>query len=170
MADPNPDRDQAIQQELRLSRKFSIADAIGQEAGNFMKGASPVPRLVQVKTEIAALLRDYIKDDAGALLPVLQNWITTDERRISRHLNAPAIAVQEALEAILKSPDTLYELVRQADAQWGKMYDERPYFQRPGQAPHPEDEYTHESVRQVLTNGLRELAIHDSPNDSDELY
>jgi hypothetical protein len=166
MADPNPDRDRALQQELRLSRKFSIADAIGQEAGNFMKGASPVPRLVQVKTEIAALLRDHIKDDAGALLAVLQNWITTDEQRVSRYLNAPVGAVQEALEAILKSPDTLYELVRQADAQWGKMYDERPYFQRPGQAPHPDDEYTHESVRQVLTDSLRELAIHFPPDGS----
>jgi hypothetical protein len=33
---------------------------------------------------------------------------------------------------------------------WGEMNDERPHFQRPGQPPHPDDEYTHESVYQQL--------------------
>jgi hypothetical protein len=159
MADHNQKRDREIQQELRLSRQFTIADAIGQEAGNFMKGESPVPRMVQVQTEVVILLKENLADSSGALQLVLQNWIATDESRISRHLDAPAEAIVEAIEAILQSPDTLYELVRQADAKWGEMFDERPYFQRPGQQAHPDDEYTHESVRQSLVNCLTKLSL-----------
>ena len=40
--------------------------------------------------------------------------------------------------------------MRQVDIKWGQMYGERPHFQQPGQPPHPDDEYTHESVRQDL--------------------
>lgn len=158
MAENNQDRERDIQQELRLSRKFTLADAIGQEAGNFMKGESPVPRMVQVKTEIVTLLKEHLKDSSGALQAVLQNWIATDESRMSQHLNAPAGAIIEAVEAILQSPDTFHELVRQADAKWGEMYGERPHFQAPGQPADPEDEYTHESVHQSLTSCLHRLS------------
>lgn len=49
------------------------------------------------------------------------------------------------------------EFVRQVDVRWGELYQERPMFQRPGQAPAPEDEYTDESVRQILTSLLEKL-------------
>jgi hypothetical protein len=39
--------------------------------------------------------------------------------------------------------------------QWGQIMLERPYFQQPGQAPHPHDEYTHESVRRELERLLQ---------------
>jgi hypothetical protein len=156
-ANQNRDNDRAIEQELRLSRKFTIADAIGQEAGNFMKGESPVPRMVQVKTEIAQLLKQHLKDASGALQVVLQNWIAANEKRISNHLDSPAGAITEAITDILNSPGTLYELVRQADARWGQMYDERPHFQQPGQVAHPDDEYTHDSVRQALADCLADI-------------
>ena len=158
MTASNQDRDREIQQELRLSRKFTIADAIGQEAGNFMKGESPVPRMVQVKTEVTTLLKENLRDASGALQVVLQNWITTDESLMSRNLDSPATAIVEAVETILGSSGTFYELVRQADAKWGEWYDERPHFQRPGQLPHPDDEYTHESVRQALADCAQKLA------------
>jgi hypothetical protein len=159
---PEDERSQSddLQRELRLSRKFSLADAIGQEAGDFMKGVSPVPRLVQVKTELSQLVNENLSDSSGALQTVLARWITNDEQRISEHLEAPAQALIDLIEGILAVPDRLYELVRQADALWGKMYDERPHFQRPGQPPHPDDEYTHESVRQALTTCLQRLRSH----------
>jgi hypothetical protein len=157
MPDDEQSRSREIQQELRLSRKFSLADAIGQEAGDFMKGESPVPKLVQVKTELSHLVSENLQDSSGALQVVLGRWITADESRISRYLNTPADALIELIQRILKTPDSLYELVRQADSLWGEMYDERPYFQRPGQAPHPDDEYTHESVREALAHCLRRL-------------
>jgi hypothetical protein len=164
-ADPNnqDDSTQALEQELRLARKFSLADVIGQEAGNFMKGESPVPRMVQIKTELTTLLKESLPDASGALQVVLQRWVIADDSLISRHIPAPVGALTEALGAILKSPDTLYELVRQADAQWGEMYDERPYFQQPGQAAHPDDEYTHDSVRQALVDCLNTLSADHAP-------
>ncbi|TVP67238.1 MAG: hypothetical protein EA342_09310 [Leptolyngbya sp. LCM1.Bin17] len=152
----NYDRD--VQQELRLGRRFSLADVIGQEAGNFMKGESPVPRLVQAKSQVRQCLASHLSDLHGALHQVLLRWIDADDSRISRHLDAPENALKELLEGVLQSSETLYELVRQADVTWGQLYDERPHFQQPGQDPHPDDEYTHESVRVALRACLQKLA------------
>lgn len=149
--------DADLQQEIRLSRPFSIADVIGQEAGNFMKGESPVPRLVQAKGEAIYVLKANLDDLPGALQQVLQRWLADDEGRISRHVLAPADALIDLIEHILASPETLYELVRQTDVLWGQLYDERPHFQHPGQPPHPDDEYTHESVRASLLDCLDKL-------------
>ena len=38
------------------------------------------------------------------------------------------------------------------------MLGERPHFNKPGSTPHPDDPYTPESVRQVLTDLLDQLA------------
>ncbi len=151
--DPNPD----IQQEIRLSRPFTLADAIGQEAGNFMKGASPIPPLVQAKHGAQEALKASLQDGPGALQQVLERWLLDDETRLSRHMRNPPEAAKDLIEAVLRSPETLYELVRQADVAWGQIYDSRPYFQQPGQAPHPDDEYTHESVQHTLEDCLRRL-------------
>jgi hypothetical protein len=151
--DPNPD----IQQEIRLSRPFTLADAIGQEAGSFMKGASPIPPLVQVKHGAQQALKESLLDRPGALHRVLEQWLTDNEARLSRHRGNPVAAVKDLLETVLRSPETLYELVRQADVTWGQIYDSRPHFQQPGQAPHPDDEYTHESVRATLVTCLDRL-------------
>ncbi|MFZ4677200.1 MAG: hypothetical protein ACOYM4_16165 [Nodosilinea sp.] len=146
-----------IQQELRLSRPFTLADAIGQEAGDFMKGESPIPRLVQAKHGAQQALKDALIDGPGALHRVLDQWLSDDETRLSRHLHIPAEAVKDLLTSVLRSPETLYELVRQADVIWGQIYDSRPHFQQPGQPPHPDDEYSHESVRATLETCLHRL-------------
>jgi hypothetical protein len=159
MPPDQPNLDPDIQQEIRLSRPFSLADVIGQEAGGFMKGESPVPKLVQARGEAVQALKEHLQDLHGALQRVLQQWLEDDQARISRHLAVPSQAVKELLETILASPETFYELVRQTDVTWGHLYDERPHFQQPGQAPHPEDEYTHESVRITLVNCLQRLNL-----------
>ncbi|MBE9156716.1 hypothetical protein IQ265_07725 [Nodosilinea sp. LEGE 06152] len=143
-----------IQQELRLSRPFTLADAIGHEAGSFMKGESPIPRLVQAKHGAQQALKEALLDGPGALHRVLEQWLCNDETRLSQHSQNPVEAVKDLLETVLRSPETFYELVRQADVTWGQIYDCRPYFQQPGQPPHPDDEYTHESVRETLKNCL----------------
>jgi hypothetical protein len=157
--DLNPD----IQREIRLGRPFTLADAIGQEAGSFMKGASPIPRLVQARRGAQQALKETLTDGPGALKQVLDRWIADDEARLSRHLDNPAVALSNLLETILRSPETLYELVRQADVLWGQIYDSRPHFQQPGQAPHPDDEYTHESVRATLEACLYQLTHPPEP-------
>ncbi|MGB3310754.1 MAG: hypothetical protein WBG32_05545 [Nodosilinea sp.] len=154
MATNSTDDTPDIQQELRLSRPFTLADAIGQEAGNFMKGTSPIPRLVQAKHGAQQALKESLTDGPGALHRVLEQWLCDDENRLSQHVQNPAEALKDLLGAILRSPETFYELVRQADVTWGQIYDSRPHFQQPGQPPHPDDEYTHESVRETLKNCL----------------
>jgi hypothetical protein len=146
-----------IQQELRFSRPFTLADAIGQEAGTFMKGASPIPRLVQARHGAQQTLKENLTDLPGALHRVLEQWLNDDDTRLSRHLDQPTEAVKDLLGAILRSPETLYELVRQTDVLWGQLYGSRPHFQQPGQPPHPDDEYTHESVRVTLETCLYRL-------------
>ncbi|WP_017300477.1 hypothetical protein [Nodosilinea nodulosa] len=157
-----------IQQELRLSRPFTLADAIGQEAGNFMKGESPIPRLVQAKHAAQQVLKESLHDGPGALHRVLDRWLSDDETRLSRHLDDPSKAVKDLLTAILRSPETFYELVRQADVVWGQIYDSRPHFQQPGQPPHPDDEYTHESVRDTLETCLYDLINPPSPEPTNQ--
>ncbi|MDJ0517311.1 MAG: hypothetical protein QNJ74_14035 [Trichodesmium sp. MO_231.B1] len=156
--EPQPERkpphqleEEEILHDIMLrGREFTLADVIGQEGGAFMKGESPVPKLVQVKTEINTLISQNLQDVSGVLQAVLYRWVEEDTARISKHLDAPLQALLGLLKSILENPPILYELVRQVDMLWGEINNERPYFQRPGQPPHPDDEYTHESVYQQL--------------------
>ena len=150
-------KNEAIQREILAGRKFSLAEAIGRDGGDFLKGESPVPKLVQATTEINTFIAINLQDSSGALQAVLQTWISTDEAGVSKNLDSPLTALKQMLDNIIDNSELLYELVRQVDFQWGKMYDERPYFQSPGQPPHPDDEYTHESVEEKLKSLLTKL-------------
>ncbi|ACK66556.1 conserved hypothetical protein [Rippkaea orientalis PCC 8801] len=144
------ERYQDIRQEILAGREFSLAEVIAREGGDFLKGESPVPKLVQATTEINVFIAQNIADSSGALQQVLQTWVKGDEASVSRYLNTPLVALSEILESLITNQELLYELVKQVDFRWGQLYDEKPYFQQPGQAPHPDDEYTHESVKQKL--------------------
>ncbi|WP_448561253.1 hypothetical protein [Trichothermofontia sp.] len=74
-------------------------------------------------------------------------------------METPLLALYELLSAIVNRPSLLHEFIQQVDMRWGQFYDERPFFQRPGQPAHPNDEYTHESVHATL-RGL--LAVLES--------
>jgi hypothetical protein len=72
----------------------------------------------------------------------------------------PPLAVLAAwVRRILGSEQGLKELVREADVEWGRVFGERPYFEKEGQPPDPNDPYTHESVRAVLTKLVEELTV-----------
>jgi signal transduction histidine kinase len=152
---PEPQPNKTLEEEIGLTiyqgREFTLADVIAREAGNFMKGESTVPRLVQVETEINTFISQNLRDVSGALQAVLRRWVSEDTARVSQHFEVPLTALLGLLESILDNPPILYELVRQVDMLWGEINGERPYFQQPGQPPHPDDEYTHESVQQQLT-------------------
>ena len=147
--DKDNDRDLAIKREILSGREFSLAEAIGREGGNFLKGESPVPKLAQAIAQLQMFINQNLSDPSGALQAVLYNWVKTDSR-VSQHLNSPLIALNEILSTLIDNQSLLHEFVRQVDHKWGQIYDERPYFQQPGQPAHPEDEYTHESVRLQL--------------------
>ena len=158
--DQDRDRDLAIQREILSGRKFSLAEAIGREGGSFLKGDSPVPKQLQAIAEINRFIKQNLSDPPGALVAVLSTWVKTDIR-VAAHLNSPLRALAEILDSLIDNQSLLYEFVRQVDFQWGQIYDERPYFQQPGQNPHPNDEYTHESVRLQLIELLGIVNSHN---------
>ena len=154
------DRDLAIQREILSGRKFSLAEAIGREGGGFLKGDSPVPKLAQAIAELQMFINQNLSDSSGALQAVLYVWVKTDSR-VVENLNSPLIALNQMLSSLLDNQNLLHEFVKQVDRKWGQIYDERPYFQQPGQPPHPEDEYTHESVRLQLIELLDIVKSHN---------
>ena len=148
--------DLLLRQDILDSRPFSIAEAIGREGGTFLKGESTVPKLVQVITAINTFIDRNLNDPDAALQAILHQWVKGDPR-VSQYKETPLVALKQILSSLIDNPNLLYELVRQVDIKWGQMYGERPYFQQPGQPPHPNDVYTHESVRQDLLDLQQKL-------------
>jgi hypothetical protein len=150
------DLDSTLEQSIRAGREFSLAEVIGREAGDFLKGESPIPLLEQTKHAIQVFIEAQLPDPEGVLKMVLQEWIN-DEVRLDRYGANPLGALAEQLEEVLAHPNLLYELVRQVDVKWGELNQERPHFQRPSQQPDSEDPYTHESVQQALNQLLSQV-------------
>ncbi len=159
----NPDQNRQMFLEAIAGRERTLADIIGQAGGDFLKGESPVPRLVQRKTELKLFLNDNLEDSEGALLLVLQNHIDEADALISQHQDCPLVALTKIIWEIIDNPALLTETVRQSDFRWGQIYDERPHFDIPGKQSHPEDPYTLVSVRGQLENLLTVIS-HTSQN------
>jgi broad specificity phosphatase PhoE len=148
---PSPDTAGDVEREVRLARKFSLSDAIGRAGGEGMlKGASPVPPIEQTAAAIANYLRAHLEDAGGVLAQVVLRHVTTSEILLE-HFDQPAIVLARCVNRILGSETLLKDLVREADAEWGRTLGDRPYFEREGQPPHPDDPYTLASVRNALT-------------------
>lgn len=158
-SNPESTSDAALQQDILAGRTFSLADAIGREGSGFLKGESTIPKLVQAKTEVVVFIRTHLADSSGVLQAVLQDAIQADDLRVSTYINSPLFALRDMLQEVLGHPELFYDLVHQVDVRWGRMYGERPYFQKPGEPPHPEDEYSHESVRIQLEDLLNALTL-----------
>ena len=60
-------------------------------------------------------------------------------------------------ERILGSEGLLRDFVTEVDAQWGRIYLERPHFQKDGRPPDPDDPYTFASVRIALSELMVKL-------------
>ena len=150
-------RDRELFLEAMSGREFTLADVIAQAGGNFLKGESPIPKLVQIKNELKLFISQNLHDLSGSLQAILQLSVDQADEPISRHIEEPLLVLQELIKDILNRPELLYELVKQVDCKYGQMYEERPYFQRPGAPAHPDDEYSHESVRVQLTNFLEQI-------------
>ena len=150
-------RDHELFLEAMSGREFTLADVIAQAGGNFLKGESPIPKLVQIKNELKLFISQNLHDLSGSLQAILQIEVDQADKAISHHLDQPLLVLKKLVEQILNQPEILYELVQQVDCKYGQMYGERPYFQRPGAPAHPDDEYSHESVRVQLTNFLERI-------------
>ena len=150
-----------IQAEVRQGRRFSIAEMIGREGGTLLRGQDSIPRPMRAIAALNHFLDIHLSDPEGALKPVLQRWLAEDSR-FSQNLDLPLLAMAEVLEQMAQPPE-LYEFARQVNVHWGQMYGDRPRFQRPGQPPHPEAAYSHESIETLLnelqTQLWQEVAI-----------
>jgi len=151
------DGSEAIEREIRTTRKFSLNDAIGQLAGgDFMKGGSPVTRKRQAELEIEEYLRRHLVDSGGGLRSVLLRQL--GESLLNGDYGQPLAVLAEYSRRILASDYLLQEVVREADTEWGRAHDERPYFQEPNRPPHCDDPYTIDSVRLALVQLCDRLA------------
>lgn len=149
--------DAELEREVRSRRKYSLAEAIGRAAGDLMKGASPVTHQRQAELEIEQYLERHLKDAEGALPVVLERRALSSEALLERSYERPLEALAGVAERLLDSPAELRGFVRAVDAEWGRIYSERPYFQVGEAAPRPGDPYTLDSVRAALSELLEAL-------------
>ena len=124
-----------------------------KESGELLRGASPVPGAVQFQGAMQQFLQKNVSDPSGALLHVLEQSVVA-HRFAMLHENEPLIALKKYVELTLSQESRLREFTRKCDMQWGKIMGERPYFDREGQEPLPDDEYSWDSERAKLKEKL----------------
>lgn len=152
-----------LEREIRRGRTFSLAEAIGRLAGpGTMKGASPITRARQAEAVIDEHLNRHLDDSSGALRRVLLRQVTDGKALLDRP-DRPLTVLADHLRLVLASDTMLKELVRETDMEWGRMFDERPHFERDGCAPDPDDPYTLDSVRLALERFLGKPDPDDQP-------
>ena len=73
-------------------------------------------------------------------------------------IHEPLVVLASYCQQVLGSDYLLGELVRDADIEWGRLMGERPYLERAGAAPDPDDPYTAQRVRETLNELVEQLA------------
>lgn len=148
-----------LEREVRAGRQFSLAEAIGRAAGDLMKGASPATRRHQAEAVIEEVLERRLADAEGALSVVLERRVLDSEELLERGYAEPVAALAAIVRRLLDSPGGLRRFVHEVDAEWGRLYSQRPFFESETAPPRPGDPYTVESVRaalETLQHALRE--------------
>ena len=150
--------DAELEREIRQGREFTLEEAIGRMAGpGAMKGVSPITRLQQAVAEIQEYLDRHLVDAAGALSVALLRQVKESDLLL-KSFEQPLVALAGYVRHVLGSEYALKELVREADVEWGRVFDERPYFDRDGCPPEAGDPYSLESVRAALVQLIETLS------------
>jgi hypothetical protein len=153
-----------LEREIRQERKFTLAEAIGRLAGpGAMKGESPIARMRQAEFEIESWLRRNVGEAGGPLEVVLGRYVKGSELLLN-NFEQPLVVLASYCQQVLDSDYLLRELVRETDVEWGRTMGERPYFEREGSPPSPDDPYTLESVRKILSQLIHQLEIDALPS------
>ena len=157
--------DAELEREIRASRTYSMAEAIGRLAGpGGLKGGSPVAGRQEAEAAIGHHIRKHLPDVPGVLKDVLLRDVAGSPLLLRDH-DQPLTALGTHVRQILASESLLADLVRTADMEWGQVMGERPFFEREGSPPHPADPYTATSVRVALNRLLETLGgSSSSPN------
>src|SRR5512139_2804429 len=152
--DPKSTTASAIEREVRQGRKVTARDVMARIAGpGAMKGASPISPVLQAETEIGNWLAGNLVDSCGALRSVVHRQLKGSQQLLE-NLDRPLVALADYCRQLVASGNLLKEIVREADVEWGRSMGERPFFEREGTPPDPEDPYTVASVRQALADAL----------------
>lgn len=154
--DPKKKHEDDLEREIRAGRPFDLAEAIGRAGGASLKGASPVAAARQALLGAKALLEARLPDADGSLLRTILARLENETPLLAGHADDPAAALAAWLDRVLASAADLSALVRDADARWGRDYDERPRFEGDG-PPAADDPYTEAGVRTLLTDLRRGL-------------
>jgi hypothetical protein len=150
-----------LEREIRNSRKFTLAEAIGRLAGpGALKGASPIARKQQAELEIESFLGRFLADASGALKVVLLRRVNESEL-LHTNPDQPFTVLANYCQLLLGSDYSLKELVREVDTEWGRILGERPHFEKEGLPPDPDDCYTVESVRNTLSAFVKQLTANE---------
>jgi hypothetical protein len=151
------DADKELEREVRTDRKFSLSEAIGRLAGpGMMKGVSPVAPKQQAEAAIEEFVRKHLPDSAGVLSGVLVRYAKGSALLLD-NFDRPLAVLEDIVRRVLDSDYALKELVREADVEWGRVFGERPHFEREGEPPDPDDPYTRDSVRASLRKLLEAI-------------
>jgi hypothetical protein len=154
--------DAELEREIRRGRKFTVAEAIGRMAGpGAMKGVSPVARQQQAVVEIENWLGKHLPACNAELQAVLLRGIRESDLLLSNY-DQPLAALAAYCQQRIDSDSRLRELVREADVEWGRVFGERPHFDKEGSPPDPDDPYTVESVRNALAALVKQLSAGDA--------
>lgn len=152
-----------LEREIRRGRAFSLAEAVGRAAAGSLKGASPVPAARQVLLAAEALLEARLDDPDGALAGALLARLADEPPLLDRHRGDAPGALREVVDRALAGEAALAELVRETDARWGRLFDERPRFEVPGRPADDDDPYTLAGVRERLSALRRALGDASAP-------
>ncbi|HOX25536.1 MAG TPA: hypothetical protein PLL30_11805 [Candidatus Krumholzibacteria bacterium] len=148
-----------IERDARLHLRASLTAALaGRDGGGHLRGASPTPVITRALLEIDLWLRDALVDPAGCLRIVILRRLEGLPDLLEAGLGQPAATVAVWLERLLALPGAMTDLVRETDMTWGQRFAERPRFERDGQQPEPDDEYTIAGVTRLLTDLHRRAA------------
>ena len=153
--DPASTTDDDLTREIRRGRPFDVAEAVGREAGDALKGASPVGPDRQLLMATRELLEKRVVDPEGILIQTVLVRLEGNPPLLANHFDDPAGLVRTWLETVLASRLALTDFVRQVDARWGRAYGETPRFEVHGRQPAPDDPYTVADVQATL-EGLRD--------------
>lgn len=145
--------------KTRELKKFSLSEALAQQSQGMFKDASLVPILTQARLEIVNFIRQHLSDTDGCISYVLDRRLKTQENLLADHLPTPLVALQKIILSITSNDATLAEFVREVDQYYGENFGERPFFQTIGSPAHPDDPYTHESVRLLLGKLLADVEL-----------
>ena len=148
--------DDTIEKEAKRSAQKEMNSPLSGLFGEGGLGGSPISELEQARLEIISWIQSHLADPETALIITFIQYIRQEENVLTQHLNDPLLALKNILLRMVENQSEIVEFTRKVDSEWGRIFQERPYFQIEGKAANPLDPYTYESVEKTL-RGLVEL-------------